>query len=642
MSTAKRTKTPSTPARKSQPSSKNASRTSLRSAGVGRPSVASAKEKDATPRPQTPKIEENNEQQPPTPLQDPEPEPVIESIPEPPPEPPKPKEYPLPLPLLRKGLKDLGKCPDSLRHAYLKLSLPNENLGDIAFIKHYPYLVDIELSGNGISDDTPLGALRYLTRIDLSHNALTSPLLFAPAPYALHEADISYNRIEKIGDLKEHRFLAKLCLDRNMIREIEGLTQLQYLTHLSLRCNGISRIGDGLRDLPLKFLDLSRNSLTSLSGLESLTELEEFYVSNNDIQSLDGVQNLRSLTVLDIASNPLCNSNSPNGMKRLTTLMRLETLNMESRMDRLAILFMLPDLTILDGTPVSVEEKVESVNLFDPPMDVVASVQHTGVMTRSLNRPPAIREVARGFIVLTGCKGVGKRKLSAMLCKRHPELFEHIKSYTTRRPARGETIYNYVTSEEMQQMLDRGDFVQVCSLFGEMYGIAWKDLENWRNGKIGVIEVEIEGVLALKRVALNAIYVHIVPPDEETLRARLDKHFAAHPRATSDNDTPVQRLEHVSSMPILSGLPALTHGGSYPILENASEHYHTGSRPDSATVPDTPTNRWLAKYMLEVKHVAANPGLLDCTIVCNDGEEGRENAYTELEAYCLRVWSREE
>lgn len=62
-----------------------------------------------------------------------------------------------------------------------------------------------------------LGSLRYLVQLDLSNNKLTEVLAFHPPPFNLQEVDLSKNQISAIGDLSMHRFLKKLCLDRELM-----------------------------------------------------------------------------------------------------------------------------------------------------------------------------------------------------------------------------------------------------------------------------------------------------------------------------------------------------------------------------------------------------------------------------------------
>ena len=55
----------------------------------------------------------------------------------------------------------------------------------------------------------------------------------------------------------------------------------------------------------LQTLDMSRNRLLSLAGLESMTALRELRVAQNQIVSLEGLQTLQSLILLDLSRNQI-------------------------------------------------------------------------------------------------------------------------------------------------------------------------------------------------------------------------------------------------------------------------------------------------------------------------------------------------
>lgn len=96
--------------------------------------------------------------------------------------------------------------------------------------------------------------------VDLSGNRLTHTPELIPAPSNLQEMDLSRNQITCIGDMSIYRNLRRLCLDRNLIKQIQGLQGCKYLTDLSLRNNGITKV-ENLEYLPLKTLDLVGTTL---------------------------------------------------------------------------------------------------------------------------------------------------------------------------------------------------------------------------------------------------------------------------------------------------------------------------------------------------------------------------------------------
>ena len=85
------------------------------------------------------------------------------------------------------------------------------------------------------------------------------------------------------------RFLRRLILANNQIRRMTGLGSLSHLQTLDLSNNRIERI-EGIDNLPLKTLNLEGNQLTRIRNMHTLTQLQVLSVARNQIQSLTGLQ----------------------------------------------------------------------------------------------------------------------------------------------------------------------------------------------------------------------------------------------------------------------------------------------------------------------------------------------------------------
>ncbi|KAI9352294.1 hypothetical protein DFJ73DRAFT_830474 [Zopfochytrium polystomum] len=456
--------------------------------------------------------------------------------------------------LIARGLSELGQSPDRLSHVYLKLSIPNAGITDISRLRTFQFIQTLCLAGNSISDLSCLGVMRYLTRLDVSNNCLREVLGFYPPPYNLEEIDFSRNQIKEIPDLSVHRFLKAICLDDNFITEVKGLS-LRFLIHLSLARNSIASI-QNLDHLPIQYLDLSSNRISSLDGLQTLVELENLNLSGNAIISLKGLsihhrhlrtlrlesnqisdpsnlvflQQLHFLTDLFLRDNPI-EANAAVSTTSLSSPKPPETPVSPRRAYRLAVAFKLQNLTALDGLPLGHEEKVAAVNLHDPPPSVVASVQHASMLKKQtrlyakIKAEDLMRATRLRPIVLCGPNGVGKRTLTSRLLNEFPHIFGLSVSHTTRKPRPGEengVHYHFVSKEEMTAMIDEGKFIEVVSLFGYMYGTSTDAIDKvTEEGKVCIMDLEIEGVLALRRTHLKPRYVFITVPTLEILQDRL-------------------------------------------------------------------------------------------------------------------------
>lgn len=128
------------------------------------------------------------------------------------------------------------------------------------------------------------------------------------------------------------------------------------------------------------------------------------------------------------------------------------------------------------------------------------------------------------LIVLTGPSGVGKGTLMQLLLQRHPQLYLSI-SVTTRSPRPGEIHgkhYYFVSREEFQQMIDRGELLEWAEFTGNCYGTPRRPVaEKISEGKTAILEIELEGARQIRASFPEVLRVFILPPSMEELEQRL-------------------------------------------------------------------------------------------------------------------------
>ncbi|KAJ3300868.1 hypothetical protein HDU76_005994 [Blyttiomyces sp. JEL0837] len=590
-------------------------------------------------------------------------------------------------------------------------------LSDVSFLQGYEYLQTLDLSGNNLTDISCLGVMRYLVRLNVSNNKLQKVVGFEPPPFNLQEIDFSRNQIQEIGDLSAHRFLKAVCLDRNLIHEISGLSQCWHLTHLSIAQNGISVI-ENIDNLPIKYLDLSSNRIRSLSGIESLLSLEELKLSHNSIETLCGIHaGHKYLRRLDLESNQIDDPDEINQLQCLPFLTELvlkrnpltvapaltstptavataaggdvAALGIGIGSYRLSTAFKLQALTVLDGLPLSYEEKVAAINMYDPPPCVVASVQHAVMVQKQarlyakIKAEDLMRATRLRPIVLCGPNGVGKRTLTARLLKEFPHIYGLSVSHTTRKPRPGEELgvhYHFVSKPEMERMVEEGKFIEVVTLFGVMYGTSMDAIDKvTEGGKVCVMDLELEGVLALKRSHLKPRYIFITVPSLDVLKRRLEGRLRSLGRYTDSGTRPttgtatipLDEDPHESATPValaaaLEPLDSVNTGEvprfSHSRRESVSAILARDPLPTAFATNDTgkvagdneninesevlgnlnggqdeelanDVHRWLAKAS-RVENYAELQDFFDLKIVNDDPER----AYQELKAFCLEAY----
>jgi guanylate kinase len=131
--------------------------------------------------------------------------------------------------------------------------------------------------------------------------------------------------------------------------------------------------------------------------------------------------------------------------------------------------------------------------------------------------------VARVFVI-TGPSGVGKGTLIRGLMERLPVL-ELSVSATTRAPRPGErdgVDYHFLTREEFDGKVRKGEFVEHADYAGRSYGTLRSELEERvRAGAPVVLEIEVQGARQVRASVPDAVQVFIAPPTLQELRTRL-------------------------------------------------------------------------------------------------------------------------
>ncbi len=127
------------------------------------------------------------------------------------------------------------------------------------------------------------------------------------------------------------------------------------------------------------------------------------------------------------------------------------------------------------------------------------------------------------LFVVSGPSGTGKGTVMKHLLETG-EYFYSV-SATTRAP-RGEdkegVTYYFVTREQFEEKIAAGEMLEYAEYSGNYYGTPKFAVEAaLAAGKNVILEIETLGALQVKKLMPEAVLIFILPPDLETLRARL-------------------------------------------------------------------------------------------------------------------------
>ncbi|KAH0819271.1 hypothetical protein MTP99_019158 [Tenebrio molitor] len=128
-------------------------------------------------------------------------------------------------------------------------------------------------------------------------------------------------------------------------------------------------------------------------------------------------------------------------------------------------------------------------------------------------------------LVLCGPSGSGKSTLLKKMMEDFPDRFGFSISHTTRKPRPGEVHgqhYHFTTMDEMRQAVADGKFIESATFCGNMYGTSKAAVDAVaQQGKVCVLDIDVQGVKQIKNTELNPLYVFIKPPSLEELKSRL-------------------------------------------------------------------------------------------------------------------------
>ena len=128
------------------------------------------------------------------------------------------------------------------------------------------------------------------------------------------------------------------------------------------------------------------------------------------------------------------------------------------------------------------------------------------------------------LFVISGSSGVGKGTVIKEFLKRNPE-FKLSVSCTTRSPREGEVHgenYFFLTRNEFEACIERGEFLEWAEFSGNMYGTQRPYIdEKLAQGKSLILEIDTKGALNVKKIMPESTLIFILPPSFEELEARL-------------------------------------------------------------------------------------------------------------------------
>jgi guanylate kinase len=128
------------------------------------------------------------------------------------------------------------------------------------------------------------------------------------------------------------------------------------------------------------------------------------------------------------------------------------------------------------------------------------------------------------LFVVSAPSGTGKTTICREVLKMVPDLKLSI-SYTTRPPRPIEKDgkdYFFITDSKFREMVEQNAFAEWAQVHGHSYGTPKEALLSAvDSGQAILLNIDSQGAMQLKKSFSQAVFVYLLPPSFETLKARL-------------------------------------------------------------------------------------------------------------------------
>jgi guanylate kinase len=148
----------------------------------------------------------------------------------------------------------------------------------------------------------------------------------------------------------------------------------------------------------------------------------------------------------------------------------------------------------------------------------MSSENHTSEFSQIENKPL--------LVVISGPSGAGKDTvISRMKELGYP--FHFVVTATTRPKRPGEVDgvdYLFLSEEEFDSMLERGEFLEHAIVYGQKKGIPKKQVDDaLASGKDVIMRIDVQGASTVRHIFPDAVFIFLTASSEEELFRRLKR-----------------------------------------------------------------------------------------------------------------------
>lgn len=128
------------------------------------------------------------------------------------------------------------------------------------------------------------------------------------------------------------------------------------------------------------------------------------------------------------------------------------------------------------------------------------------------------------LFIVSGPSGAGKTTISSAALRAFPDMTMSI-SCTTRMPREKEidgVEYRFVDDAAFDHMVASEELAEWAEVHGHRYGTPRAPIEQaFAEGRDMLLDIDVQGAAQLRRIYPEAVAVFLLPPDRDTMEARL-------------------------------------------------------------------------------------------------------------------------
>jgi guanylate kinase len=127
-------------------------------------------------------------------------------------------------------------------------------------------------------------------------------------------------------------------------------------------------------------------------------------------------------------------------------------------------------------------------------------------------------------VVISGLSGVGKDVVIRGM-REEGYIFHRVVTVTTRPPRPGEVDgqdYRFVSEDEYQAMLEKGELLEHAEVYGHLYGVPEREIRDpLSRGQDAVMRIDVQGARAIEGKMPEAVLIFLTASSMKELRRRL-------------------------------------------------------------------------------------------------------------------------